>query len=220
MAEFSKETCINLTLSLTSKLGKTLFSEQVAWSSSHGFEDDINEFLDGSILRTVSLLEDTATLLANGRLLGATATARASLETLALMLEFIRKFKASIARGDSNDLKNLTRSFIFSSLEFNKETGIKTPNVMDALRTAEKLVNGTIGAYSVLCEAVHPNWVGRSVSIGDGDFDWSKPDAQRLMIAIMLTASLTNTINTECAAFCEFIAKNKKNIRNIALFGE
>ena len=189
-------------------------SERLEWKTDVGIEGDVGQFVDRNLVRVASLLDDTSILMASGRILGATTTARASLETMAIVVEFFRKFKAAVKRSDGTDIKNLLGSFIFASLEFGDLSQKKTPNIMDALRSAEKRQSGILNVYGILCEAVHPNWSGRIQYSSDGSLDWRDANVQRLMLAMTIGASFSNVLQEDLLTFQEFVTNNRKNLRN------
>lgn len=216
--EVTLEDVLGILLDVRTSLADLTLQSIIEWGTDIGVERDIEKFVDRNTARITALLDDTTLLLSGGRLLGAAATARAGLETVAIVVEFFRRLKASIQRSNGDDIRGILSSFIFASFEFSDVSQQKTPNIMDAIRSAEKRQTGLLRVYSILCETVHPNWSGRIHYAESGIVDWSDATVQRLMVAIAISASFGSVLEGELRSFQEFVSANRKNFRNAILF--
>jgi hypothetical protein len=214
----SKNRCIGLLDAAGISLTNFTVSDQIIWNSAHGFESEVNSFIDRSLVRISVLLDDTSALVVEDRLLGAAATARASLETMAVIVEFFRRFKSAVKIGNGDEVRRVLGAFIFASVEFSDVSGQKTPNVMDAIRNADKQQAGALRVYGILCEVVHPNWSGRLHEGRDKNITWNAAAVQRLIVAISITASFADVVVREFSGFGEFVQVNRKNIKNAIFF--
>lgn len=217
-SDISRDSAIQIIARAGDSLASWSFSETLDWKTNVGIERDIEQFVDRNLVRVSALLDDTAVLLSDGRILGAAATSRAALETMAVVVEFFRKLQAAVKRADGGGIKSILSSFIFASFEFSEVSLQKTPNIMDAIRNAEKRQAGILPVYSILCEAVHPNWSGRIGHVLGEDIDWENATVQRLILSMAISASFSRVIDGDLRSFQEFVVKNRKNFSKAILF--
>jgi hypothetical protein len=214
----SKEECLQMISAAGASLAAEYVPGRFQWGSELGFEADVEQYVERNILRASALLDDTALLVNGERLLGAAASMRASLETIVVLVDFFRRFKSAVKRVDGGEIKRVLGSYIFASLEFSEVSQQKTPNVMDAIRAADKRRNGMIAVYSILCETVHPNWSGRIQEGSATDINWYGATVQRLIVAMAISASFSTILVRDLDDFSGFVRSNRKNVRNAILF--
>lgn len=214
----SGDRCKQIVSSAASIMSENSGSGRFAWGSELRFEADVEQYIERNFMRISSLLDDTSMLVGNGRLLGAAASARASLETMAVLVDFFRKFKSAVKKVNGDEIKKVLGSYIFASFEFSGFSLQKTPNVMDAVRNSEKMQSGMMAVYEVLCEAVHPNWSGRIQERRGLDVNWHDATIQRIVVAVAISASFSTVLLREFNEFLEFIITNRKNLQNAILF--
>ncbi|WP_152614053.1 MULTISPECIES: hypothetical protein [unclassified Leisingera] len=213
-----REKCQQIVSSAGTSLAEKAVSGRFEWGTDLGIEADVEQYVERNLMRVSALLDDTAVLVGDGRLLGAAASARAGLETMAVLADFFRKFKSAVKRVDGDEIKRVLSSYIFASLEFSGLSQQKTPNVMDAVRNSEKMQNGMMAVYGVLCEAVHPNWSGRIQESNDVEVNWYSATAQRLVVAISISASFSTVLIGDLEEFFRFTRTNRRNLQNAILF--
>lgn len=218
MSRISQENLSAIVSSIKSHLEPLCISGPILWTTKIGFEADVDRFLLKNLDRIIVLIEDTEALISQDRVLGASATARAALETFAVLHEFIRRFQAAIQRRDGTGVQKTMEAFIFATVEFDSVTEAKTPNIMDALRNADKNTKGVLKAYEVLCEAVHPNWSCRLHYHNNQDLDWDDATLQRLAVAVAFAAKCSASTAEILDGFQSFVSSNRKNIENAILF--
>ena len=215
-----KEHCLRLIADARSALAMFSFSGELQWKLQVGIERDIENYVDENLRRVSGLLEDTAFLLARDSVIGAVVTSRACLETMAMVIEFFRRFKAAVSRTDGSELKKVLCTFIFASLEFKDVLPLKSPNVMDAIRHSDRKQGGVLDAYSVLCESTHPNWSGKIDYDGSGRLDWESANLHRIVVAVSIACAFSYVLEKELTAFQLFIAKSSANLRDAIFFDE
>jgi hypothetical protein len=177
--------------------------------------NELNVFMISSLERILYLYEDTIFLLKNNRILSASITARSLFEGICMLMEFQRKIKACVQKGNYKNFKVTLTNFTFASKEFESIKTGSLPNVMDAIRNSEKTIKNSLLIYGILCEAVHPNWAGRiAVKFDQMGRD---PVTLRLYISIMSLSSFLKECFGQTLLFDDFMNKNKKNIKNMLL---
>lgn len=176
---------------------------------------ELNNYICSSCERIFSLYEDTIFLLKNNRILSASITARSLFEGICVLMEFLRKIRASIQKGIYKNFKNTLVKFTFASREFESGEFGSLPNVMDAIRSSEKLIKNTSMIYGILCEAVHPNWTGRVVlKINQIEND---PVTLRLYLSILSLSTFLKECMHQILDFDNFINQNKRSIKRMLL---
>ena len=150
------------------------------------------------------------------RILSSAMVARSGLEVLCTLIEFYRKIKASLQRQDLNNFKTTLRNFSFANLEFSENVEISPPNVMNAIRTVDKIQPLTMQIYTTLCECVHPNWSGLSV-VDDSKNVNENPVTARLFLAIVNSINLLKFVFDATLDFDLFMVQNAKNYKAMLL---
>jgi len=89
----------------------------------------------------------------------ATLMARGVVETAGLLLLFETKMKKIAAAGAKEKLEAI-RKFVFSTKRFGNEK--RTVHALDCVRALTSIYRDVELLYEILCEAVHPNWLGVS----------------------------------------------------------
>lgn len=94
-------------------------------------------------------------LLEEGDWLIAAMNARGLIETAGIFKLFISKYDWRASRADR---KKLVEKFMFASKAFTDQS--RTVHVNDGLRQLSVEFSDVDRIYGILCEAVHPNWLG------------------------------------------------------------
>jgi hypothetical protein len=135
------------------------------------------DFVHACTSRACRLGKVTLELLDEGDWLVAAMAARGFIETIALLNFFVVKY---IPHAGRSDRKNVVERFAFSTRSFaDAKRGI---HVLDALRELGKTSPELMVGYEILCEVVHPNWLGvRKISEDLQSADGSSDAAYVLM---------------------------------------
>jgi len=145
----------------------------------------------GVLKRISELGEDTRRSVNEGRMITASMTARGILETAGLFVDLIGKLVELRKRDDKDRFRNMVKKHFFASREFEDQLTVKAPHVADGIRELDKHVIGSSKIYDILCEAVHPNWVG-TIGFSLPEFD-SSPVHIRSTLAALSTARAIKT---------------------------
>ena len=172
------EACVASLRALSDDFGK------VGRRSSDVVHQYAVDFVHACISRMSLLGRVTLALLDKGDWLVAAMTARGFIETIALLNLFLIKYKPN---ADRSDRKDVIVRFAFSTRSFaDVKRGI---HINDALRELEKNSSDVMVGYEILCEAVHPNWLGvRKFSEGLQSGDQSSDAAYALMYRVIVEA--------------------------------
>ena len=218
MSSDQKERCLQLISDARSRLSGFSFSSDLEWELSLGVGSDIESYVDENVTRIMVLLEDTELLLERDRVIGAVLTSRACLETMGMVVEFFRRFRAAVSRTDGTEIRKILFSFIFASREFNDVSLVKAPNVMDAIRYADRKQTGIFDAYGVLCESTHPNWSGKLEFGEGGNLNWENANVCRIFVAVAIACAFFYVLEEELLSFQAFITKNGTKLRDSIFF--
>ena len=105
-------------------------------------------------------------------------TAREFIKTIALLNLFVITYKLN---ADRSDRKDVIVRFAFSTRSF--ADAKRSIHINDALRELEKNSSDVMVGYEILCEAVHPNWLGvRKFSEG---LQFGRPELRNAACALM-----------------------------------
>lgn len=177
---------------------------------------DLHEYIYEIVIRITRLSDDTNFLMNEQRLMAATMTSRGVIETVGVLIEFIRKFRSAVQRKDANGALSVLQNFRFASMEFGDDHSVSTPHVMNGVRGLDKIVKGTASTYDVLCETVHPNWAGR-VDFRSGTEDGDQVNVERIYVSIFFLSDIISCCIDQLEAFQEFLDVERDKISNLLM---
>ena len=124
--------------------------------SPHGLE--LN-FKARCLERLYTLIRSASDNCANGFPVTATLVAGGVIETAGLLILFETRMKKT-AEATAKEKLETVRRFVFSTKKFGNEK--RSVHAMDCVRALIVFHRDVELLYDILCEAVHPNWLGVS----------------------------------------------------------
>lgn len=117
----------------------------------------------------------TITICLSGHPIAAALVSRGIVETTGILNFFIGESDKAKLRGPSERMETL-KKFSLSSKRFGLKS--KPVHVMDSVRSLQPISQDIMDLYDLLCEAVHPNWLGvaRSTEVLGGGGSQKKAD--------------------------------------------
>lgn len=109
--------------------------------------------------RLYTLMKLTADNCFAGMPIASTLTARGVIETAGLIVLFESKMQ-KLSSGASKQRLETVKTFVFSTKKFSAKK--KAVHVLDCVRALKPIHSEVELLYDILCESVHPNWLGVS----------------------------------------------------------
>jgi len=147
----------------------------------------------GLLHRIIALMDGTAVAWNSRTTLSAFLTARALMETVAVMAEYQKSVASFLAKKDIGGLDALAQQGIFSSRDpevINQAPEVKATGILHYIDKFDKRAPGFRNHYDQLSERCHPNALGHNYMFSKLDrssgsvcfYDERDPDKNGLMI--------------------------------------
>lgn len=143
--------------------------------------------------RAIALFDGTAVSLNSSATLAAMLSARALMETIAIIVWVAGRAETHLAQGDLSSLDTLAQQGIFATRDevfLSKHPEYRASSVLKYLQKVDRRAPGFLRHYEYLSERCHPNSLGHNFMFSELDhtdgtvrfFDQRKPEANRTCV--------------------------------------
>jgi hypothetical protein len=192
---------LKVKLTIEEKNGELLervrdFSSTVSHLSKNPHGIELN-FKARCLERLYTLMKLAADNCFSGFPVTATLMARGVIETAGLLVLFESKMKKATGSGTKERLEAI-KKFVFSTKKFGNEK--RSVHALDCVRALTPYHPDVELLYDILCEAVHPNWLGVSQfrEFQAGSSDTQEHDelvSMTVIQALLLGHKVSRTVN-------------------------
>lgn len=158
-------------------------------------------YLQAALYRSTDISKETLSLWKETKPVTAVILARSLMETVAAVYWLVTRVEKKIVLKNFSGIDEDVMRLSFNNMIPDELLPVKTINVMDCIRSLDKLVPGFNKVYGILSEASHPNHLGTLYSYSKIDketraiklFD-THPDAESFL-ANNLPSALTGSLD-------------------------